>query len=256
MNNYILAFFIFFLGTTIVAQPQDSAILTSVDIPPLFEGCDDPLISEEQRQACSVPKIQAFINQNIVYPDSARVRNVEGVVVVRFSVTEKGTITDLELIRTIGAGCGQEAMRVVRMMPNFRPALKGGVAVATKMTLPIRFKKIGEAKANNKNLYQIHWGTIYQNKITKEDLKHLLKRYLLVRDYYGNTYEVRFLTLKIAHKGKELVLETKGNTLSKEMLKSLRKMRTGQLLTLEAMIQKDYKDIEVVRTLELTKPVD
>lgn len=253
MNNYIFALMLLCLGTTLMAQPQDSSILTSVDIPPLFEGCDDPLISEEQRQACSVPKIQAFINQNIVYPDSARARNIEGVVVVRFSVTEEGKISDLELIRTIGAGCGQEAMRVVRMMPDFKPALRGGTPVATKMTLPIRFKKIAEAKANNKNLYQVHWGTVYQDKITKEELKPLLKRYLLVRDYYGNTYDVRFLTLKIEHKGKELVLETRGNTLSKEMLKSLKKVRTGELITLEAMIQKDYQDIEVVRALELTK---
>lgn len=84
MKNYIFAFFLLFLGGTLMSQPQDSSILTSVDIPPLFEGCDDPLISEEQRQACSVPKIQAFINQNIAYPDSARVRKIEGVVVVRF----------------------------------------------------------------------------------------------------------------------------------------------------------------------------
>lgn len=256
MNHYIFAFFLFFLGTTLIAQTEDSSILTSVDIPPLFEGCDDPLISEDQRQACSVPKIQAFINQNIVYPDSARARNIEGVVVVRFSVTAKGKISDLELIRTIGAGCGQEAMRVVRMMPDFRPALRNGIAVATKMTLPIRFKKIAEAKANNKNLYQVHWGTVYQNKITKEALKPLLKRYFLVRDYYGNTYDVSFLTLKLEHKGKELVLETRGNTLSKEMLKSLKKVRVGELIKIEAMIQKNYQDIEVVRVLELTKSDD
>lgn len=253
MNNYIFALMLLCHGAVLMAQPQDSSILTSVDIPPLFEGCDDPLISEEQRQACSVPKIQAFINQNIVYPDSARARNIEGVVVVRFSVTEEGKISDLELIRTIGAGCGQEAMRVVRMMPDFKPALRDGIPVATKMTLPIRFKKIAEAKANNKNLYQVHWGTVYQDKITKEALKPLLKRYLLVRDYYGNTYDVRFLTLKIEHKGKELILETRGNTLSKEMLKSLKKVRAGELITLEVMIQKDYQDIEVVRSLELTK---
>jgi TonB family protein len=253
MKNYIYTFFLFLIGTTLIAQPQDSSILTSVDIPPLFEGCDDPLISEEQRQACSVPKIQAFINQNIIYPDSARARNIEGVVVVRFSVTAEGKISDLELIRTIGAGCGEEAMRVVRMMPDFRPALRNGTAVATQMTLPIRFKKIGEAKAYSKNLYQIHWGTIYQNKITKETLKPLLKRYLLVRDYYGNTYDVRFLTLKIERKGKEMVLETRGNTLSKEMLKTLKKVRIGELITFQVMIQKDYQDIEVIRTLELTK---
>ncbi|CAA6811642.1 MAG: Unknown protein [uncultured Aureispira sp.] len=253
MNKYIFAFFLFLFGGSLIAQPQDSSILTSVDIPPLFEGCDDPLISEEQRQACSVPKIQAFINENIVYPDSARARNVEGVVVVRFSVTAEGKITHLELIRNIGAGCGQEAMRVVRMMPDFRPALRDGIPVATKMTLPIRFKKIATASASNKKTYQIHWGTMYQNKITKEELKPLLKRYLLVRDYYGNTYEVRFLTLKIEHKGNELRLETRGNTLSKEMLKSLKKMRAGQLITLNALIQKKYEEIEVVRVLELIK---
>jgi len=253
MNNCIFAFFLFLFGASLIAQPQDSAILTSVDIPPLFEGCDDPLISEEQRQACSVPKIQAFINKNIVYPDSARARNVEGVVVVRFSVTEEGKITHLELIRTIGAGCGQEAMRVVRMMPDFRPALRDGLPVATKMTLPIRFKKIAEAAANEKKLYQIHWGTMYQNKITKEALKPLLKRYLLVRDDYGNTYDIRFLTLKIEQKGKELLLETRGNTLSKEMLKNLKKVRAGQLITLHATIQKEYEEIDVVRVLELTK---
>jgi TonB family protein len=253
MKNYIFAFFLLFCAGVVTGQTEDSSILTSIDIPPLFEGCDDPLISEDQRQACSVPKIQAFINQNIVYPDTARVQNIEGVVVVRFSVTEEGKISDLELIRTIGAGCGQEAMRVIRMMPDFRPALRNGVPVTTKMTLPIRFKKIGETKATNKNLYQIHWGTIYQDKITKEELKPLLKRYFLVRDYYGNTYDVGFLTLKIEQKGKELVLETRGNTLSKEMLKSLKKVRAGQLVTFQAMIQKGYQDIEVVRVLEFTK---
>lgn len=253
MNNYLLTCFLLFCSLTLLGQIQDSSILTKVDIPPLFEGCDDPLISEEQRQACSVPKIQAFINQNIVYPDSARVLGVEGVVVVRFSVTEEGKITDLELVRNIGGGCGQEAMRVIRMMPDFRPALREGKPVATQMTLPIRFKKIEEAKTNNKNLYQIHWGTIYQDKITKDQLKPLLRRYLLVRDYYGNTYDISFLTLKMDSNNKETLLETRGNTLSKEMLRALKKARVGQILTIQAQIQKDYQEIEVVRSLEIIK---
>ncbi|BDS13842.1 energy transducer TonB [Aureispira anguillae] len=235
------------------AQPNDSSILTKVDIPPLFEGCDDPLISEEQRQACSVPKIQAFINQNIVYPDSARSHQIEGVVVVRFSVTEKGAITDLELIRNIGFGCGQEAMRVIRMMPVFRPALRNGLPVATQMTLPIRFKKIDEAAADNKNLYQIHWGTAYQNKLTKEKLKELLKRHLIVRDYYGNTYDINYLTLLIESNTKEIEIETRGNNLSKEMLRALKKVRLGQAITFKVLIQKNYQDIEVSRALTIVK---
>lgn len=238
---------------SLCAQPKDSLILAKVDIPPLFEGCDDPLISEKQRQACSVPKIQAFINQNILYPDSARANKIEGVVVVRFSVTDKGEITDLELIRNIGFGCGQEAMRVVRIMPAFRPALRNGLPVATQMTLPIRFKKIDEAKANNKNLYQIHWGTIYQNTIKKEALKSLLKRHLLVRDYYGNNYDINFLTLTIPTSSKDIELETRGNNLTKEMLRTLKRLRPGERIQFKVLIQKDYQDIEVVRAFTLVK---
>lgn len=235
------------------AQNGDSSILTAVDIPPLFEGCDDPLISEEQRQACSVPKIQAFINQNIVYPDSARSHSIEGVVVVRFSVTETGKITDLRLVRNIGFGCGQEAMKVVRMMPKFRPALRNGKPVATEMTLPIRFKKIDEENDDHKKLYQIHWGTVYQNTIDKEQLKKLTKRQLIVRDYYGETYVINYLTLLVQTKSKVIELDTRNATWSKEMLKVLKKLRPGQIVTTKAVIQKNYQDIEVERSWRIIK---
>lgn len=235
------------LGLQLQAQETDT--LTKVDIPPLFEGCDDPLISEAQRQACSVPKIQAFVNQNLVYPDSAKSKNIEGVVVVRFLVTETGEITSLELIRDIGEGCGQEAMRVVRMMPKFRPALREGKPVATKMTLPIRFKKLEEAKANNSNLYQIHWGTTYSNSIEKEKLPELVRQMLIVRDYYGNVYDVNYITLKIKTANKESVYETKGSYFSKEMVQALKKAQPQQKIVFVATIHKNYVDIEVEREL-------
>lgn len=230
-------------------QAQEADTLTKIDIPPLFEGCDDPLISEAQRQACSVPKIQAFVNQNLIYPDSAKAKNIEGVVVVRFLVTETGEITSLELVRDIGEGCGQEAMRVVRMMPKFRPALREGKPVATKMTLPIRFKKLDEAKANNSNLYQIHWGTIYGNSVEKEKIPELTRQMLMVRDYYGNVYEINYITVKIKTGNKEDVYETKGNQFSKEMLQALKKAKPQQKIVFIATIHKNYVDIEVEREL-------
>ena len=247
----ILAICFLFFVCIITLQAQDT--LTKTDIPPLFQGCDDPLISEDQRQACSVPKIQAFINQNIVYPDSAREKGVEGVVVVRFVVTEEGKITSPELIRNIGAGCGAEALRVVGMMPDFRPALKNGKPVETKMTLPIRFKKINEAQAHNKNLYQIHWGTTYGNRITKDELSKLLKHPLIIRDYYGNLYDINFLTLRIKTKSNETDVEGKGNNLNGKMTKALKKIRPKQKLIFIATIQKDYQDIEITRELEVVK---
>lgn len=232
---------------------QDSFKLTPVDIPPLFEGCDDPLVSEEQRQACSVPKIQKFVHQNITYPDSARAHQIEGVVVVRFSVTEKGKITSLELIRDIGGGCGDEAMRVVRMMPDFRPALRDGKPVATKMTLPIRFTKKDLENANKTTSYQVHWGTVYEDEITQDQLKELLKHYLVVRDHFGNTYDIKYLNLQIMTKNKIIEANSKGNILSKEMLRALKRVRANQKLIFEATIQKKYEEIEVVREIIVVK---
>lgn len=233
------------------AQILDS--LSLVDIPPLFEGCDDPLISEAQRQACSIPKIQSFVNQNIVYPDSAKARKVEGLVVVRFVITEKGEITSLELLRDIGSGCGSEALRVVRMMPNFRPALRAGEPVATKMILPIRFKKMDIAEGNNDNLYQIHWGATYVDLVNKNELQRLIQQHLVLRDYYGQVYEVKFLTLKLKNKNKEKIFESKGNILSKEMIKALEKARYPQVVNFEAVIEKDYKEINVSRKIRIEK---
>lgn len=228
----------------------DSSLLQPVDIPPLFEGCDDPLISAEQRQACSAPKLQAFISEHIQYPDSARSRGVEGVVVVRFYVTETGKITSLELLRDIGAGCGSEALRVVRMMPNFKPALRDGKAVATSMVLPIRFKQ--ENSKEKGAAYQLHWGNVYQAKISKKNLQSLLKRFLLVRDRYGNTHEVQYLNVSIQQGDKTIVsLEGKGNILTKEMVKKLRRLRSGQRILLSATIEDNYEQIEVKRSLEL-----
>lgn len=252
MKNQLMTFFLLVLCLPLANAQQDS-LLSAIDIPPLFEGCDDPLISEKQRQDCSNPKIQAFINQNIVYPDSARINNVEGVVVVRFLVNKEGKIDSVELVRNIGAGCGIEALRVVKLMPDSKPALRNGEAVATKITLPIRFKKINEAKANNKNLYQIHWGTAYANVISKENLAELISQPLVIRDYYGNLYDVNSLVLKIKSKNKENTFESKGNFLSPQMLKALRRPGNVRKITFAATINKGFQEIKIVREL-IVKP--
>jgi TonB family protein len=234
-----------------ILQAQDStALLESVDIPPLFEGCADPLISASQRQACSAPKIQQFIRKHLSYPDSARVRGVEGMVVVRFSVSETGAITDLELLRNIGAGCGQEALRVVRMMPNFTPAYRNGKAIATKMTLPIRFTQKQSKGVEMK--YRVEWGATYTSKITKTELKGLLRRHLMVRDVYGEVYDPQFISLKIETPNKDIELETRGGQLSREMLQALKRVRPRHRITLYLTIKDKYEEIDVPRILEIT----
>jgi len=219
--------------------------LDAVDIPPLFEGCNDPLVSKKQRQACSVPKIQAFIRQNITYPDSAKANNTAGVVVVRFVVDSLGRVSQLTLVRDIGDGCGDEAMRVVRMMPDFSPAMKAGKAVAAMMSLPIRFKKLEKENATSK--YKLHWGTAYSNTITKEQLEKLTQRRLVVRDFYGEVHNIKYFTLKRISKNKIKEEETRGSALSKKMLKMLKRVKPHQAIVLTARIENNFQEIKVER---------
>lgn len=81
-----------------------------------------------------------FIYSNIKYPSIARENGVEGMVVVKFVVEKDGSITLPEVIRDIGAGCGQEALRVVSMMPKWEPGKQRGRAVRVQFNLPVKFK--------------------------------------------------------------------------------------------------------------------
>lgn len=85
-----------------------------------------------------------FIYTNIHYPSVARENGVEGNVVVQFVVNTDGSVTDYKVIRDIGGGCGEEAVRVVSLMNTLSekwiPGKQRGCPVRVMFTLPIRFK--------------------------------------------------------------------------------------------------------------------
>jgi periplasmic protein TonB len=81
-----------------------------------------------------------YLRKNLKYPSQAKRMGVEGTVYVSFVVNTDGSIQDVAILRGIGAGCDEEAMRVVRMAPNWNPGKQRGRAVRVKMSLPIRFK--------------------------------------------------------------------------------------------------------------------
>jgi protein TonB len=81
-----------------------------------------------------------FIYDNIKYPSIARENGVEGMVVVSFVVEKDGSISDARIARDIGAGCGQEAVRVVNMMPKWNPGKQRGRPVRVQFNLPVKFK--------------------------------------------------------------------------------------------------------------------
>jgi len=81
----------------------------------------------------------AEIGKKIRYPEIARRAGVEGRVIIQFIVDENGKVTEPAVVRGIGAGCDEEALRVVREA-RFKPGKQRGKPVKVKMSLPIAFK--------------------------------------------------------------------------------------------------------------------
>ena len=85
-------------------------------------------------------KMMEFIQKNIKYPMMARESDIQGRVFVNFVVEPDGSITNVTVMRGIGGGCDEEALRVVQSMPNWKPGKQRGSAVRCSFTVPIIFK--------------------------------------------------------------------------------------------------------------------
>jgi protein TonB len=87
--------------------------------------------------------IQAFyqyIAKNMNYPAQARRMGVEGKVFVQFVVDKSGNITEVQAVKGIGAGCDEEAVRVISEAAKWKPGKQRGRPVKVRMILPITFK--------------------------------------------------------------------------------------------------------------------
>lgn len=80
-----------------------------------------------------------YLKENVQYPPAAMKAGIEGTVYVQFVVQEDGSLEDIKVIKGIGGGCDEEAVRVIREGPKWTPAKQRGVAVKQRMIMPIRF---------------------------------------------------------------------------------------------------------------------
>lgn len=87
-----------------------------------------------------VGELNKYLSKNIKYPDAAISRGVEGTVYVSFVVAADGAISDVGILKGIGSGCDEEAVRVVKKMPPWKPGKQSGRAVAVKYQVPVRFR--------------------------------------------------------------------------------------------------------------------
>jgi len=81
-----------------------------------------------------------FIRRNVRYPQAAEDAGIEGRVVVQFDVNKDGSVSNAEVVRGVSPILDREALRVVRMMPRWHPALQGGHPVKMSYAVPVVFK--------------------------------------------------------------------------------------------------------------------
>ena len=84
-----------------------------------------------------------FLQDNIKYPQMARESGIQGTVYVTFVVERNGNVTDVKILRGIGGGCDEEAVRVVQNMPKWEPGKQRGKPVRVQFNMPIKFTLAG-----------------------------------------------------------------------------------------------------------------
>ena len=85
-----------------------------------------------------------FIASNVKYPSIAQKNGVQGRVITQFTVGKDGSITDAKVLRSVDPYLDKEALRVISVMPKWKPGKQGGKAVATRFTVPVVFRLTGD----------------------------------------------------------------------------------------------------------------
>lgn len=85
-------------------------------------------------------KLMEFVAKNVKYPQIARETGIQGRVFVNFVVEPDGSVSNVSVLRGIGGGCDEEAMRVVKTMPKWKPGKQRGKPVRVQYMLPVNFK--------------------------------------------------------------------------------------------------------------------
>ena len=139
----------FILGGTDTSRDSTEVSLNAVPLPPATDGQDSTKENSEiffdlvDTPPSPVGGLEAWsrhLSENLTYPTSARMRGIQGTVLVSLIVNTDGTVDGVELVQGIGGGCDEEAIRIIKSSPNWTPGMIKGKAVRTRMKIPISFK--------------------------------------------------------------------------------------------------------------------
>ena len=130
-------------ATTDTTEPAEQAAVSEPTVEPvLFDYSEDSLPEgfTAPEYEGGMEALYKYLTENIHYPEQAKADGITGRVLVRFVVMDNGDIVNVEVARGIGGGCDEEAVRVVKAMPKWKPAVSNGKTVNVQYSLPINFK--------------------------------------------------------------------------------------------------------------------
>jgi TonB family protein len=107
-------------------KPDKNGVYQIVEEMPEFPGGEKGLME--------------YASNNVKYPEEAKNKNIAGRVFVSFIVEKDGSINEVKVLRGIGGGCDEEAVRVIKSMPKWKPGKQRGKPVRVKYTVPVNFK--------------------------------------------------------------------------------------------------------------------
>ena len=81
-----------------------------------------------------------FVKDNIQYPAEAKEKGIKGLLYVNFIVEPDGSLSNIKVLKGVGGGCDEEAIRLVESMPKFKPGMQNGEAVRVSYTIPVIFR--------------------------------------------------------------------------------------------------------------------
>lgn len=131
MRHLLLLVLMILSSVTMTAQDDEQVALqdSTLESMPSFPGGQVALFQ--------------FLSKTIKYPVSAEEKKIQGRVIVGFYVEADGTITDVEVKKSVDPSLDAEAVRVVKSMPKWNPGKKNGKPVKIEYTLPVTFRLAG-----------------------------------------------------------------------------------------------------------------
>ncbi len=127
---------------TVEPEPVEEPVAPPPPPPPPVENTVYDFVEKPPQYPGGQKELLNYLYKNLTYPEIARENGIEGTVVLKLIIEPDGSISEVEVLRKIGGGCEEEAIRVVKQMPKWEPGMQNERKVRVSVALPIKFELV------------------------------------------------------------------------------------------------------------------